>query len=282
MQRVAIARALVNNPDVILADEPTGALDSKTSKQIMKLLSDIAKDKLVIMVTHNPELAEAYSTRIVSVRDGKIINDTNPYNGEYDEIDSKKNKKTSMSFLTAINLSFKNLLTKKGRTILTSFAGSIGIIGISLILSLSNGVQNYIDKVQEDTLTSYPLTIEKESVDFSSMINIMAKNNEKKVHNKDAIYSNDIMSDIISSVSSEISTNNLKDLKKYIEDNNEIDKYTNDIKYSYNLNLQIYDKDTSDGIIKLNPNNIMNIMGMNTENSYTNTSMMMNTDVFTE
>ena len=283
MQRFAIARALVNNPDVILADEPTGALDSKTSKQIMKLLNEIAETKLVIMVTHNPELAEAYSTRIVSVKDGKIINDTNPYNGENEDKETKKNKKTSMSFLTAINLSFKNLLTKKGRTILTSFAGSIGIIGISLILSLSNGVENYIDKVQEDTLTSYPLTIEKESVDFSSMISIMANNNEKKEHDNDAIYSNNIMSDIISSVSSEITTNNLKDFKEYLSNNKKtIEKYSNDIKYTYNLNLQIYSKDTSEGIIKLNPSNIMNIMGMNTENSYTNTNMMMSTDVFSE
>lgn len=283
MQRVAIARALVNNPDVILADEPTGALDSKTSKQIMKLLSDIAKEKLVIMVTHNPELANEYSTRIVNVKDGKIMSDNNPYKEENKKLVKTKNKKTSMSFITAINLSFKNLLTKKGRTILTSFAGSIGIIGISLILSLSTGVENYIDKVQEDTLTSYPLTIEKESVDFSNMISIMANNNEKTKHNDNAIYSNNIMSDIISSVSSEITTNNLKDFKEYLSDNKDkINKYSNDIKYTYNLNLQIYSKDTSEGIVKLNPSNIMNIMGMNTENSYTNTNMMMSTDVFSE
>ena len=179
MQRVAIARALVNNPSIILADEPTGALDTKTSEQIMKLLSEIAKDKLVIMVTHNPELAESYSTRIVSVKDGKVIDDTNPYDGS-DVIKAKKrDKKTNMSFMTALALSLNNLLTKKGRTILTAFAGSIGIIGISLILSLSNGVQTYIDNVQEDTLTSYPLTIERESVDFTNMVAIMAVNKNK-------------------------------------------------------------------------------------------------------
>ncbi len=282
MQRVAIARALINNPDVILADEPTGALDTKTSEQIMKLLLEIAKDKLVIMVTHNPELAKNYSTRIVKVKDGKIIDDSNVYDGKGLEETRKKSKKTSMSFFTAINLSFRNLMTKKGRTILTAFAGSIGIIGISLILSLSTGVENYIDKVQEDTLTSYPLTIEKESVDFSNMIKIMAKNNEKTKHDNSQIYSNDIMTDIISSVSNEITTNNLKDFKKYINDSKDkINEYANDIKYTYDLNLQIYSKDTSDGIVKLNPSNVMNIMGMNTENNYTNTNMM-STDVFSE
>ena len=219
MQRVAIARALVNDPNIILADEPTGALDTKTSDQIMDLLSEIAKDKLVIMVTHNKELAETYSTRIVSVRDGKIIDDTNPYDGKLKIEDNSSNKKPSMSFMTALALSFKNLLTKKGRTILTAFAGSIGIIGISLILSLSNGVQTYIDRVQEDTLTSYPITIERERVDLSNMMNVMAEQSEKKEHDKDAIYSNNIMVDMISSVSSEIKTNNLVDFKEYITDN---------------------------------------------------------------
>ncbi len=284
MQRVAIARALVNDPSIILADEPTGALDTKTSEQIMKLLSDIAKDKLVIMVTHNPELAESYSTRIVSVKDGKVINDTNPYDGS-DVIKAKKrDKKTNMSFMTALSLSLNNLLTKKGRTILTAFAGSIGIIGISLILSLSNGVQTYIDNVQEDTLTSYPLTIERESVDFANMVSIMAENKNKEEHDNDAIYSNDIMNDLISSMSTKVRTNNLKDFKKYLESNKEeIDKYANDIKYGYNLDLQIYKKDTSDGIVKINPSNTMAIMG-NAINGTASSSMgMMNsTNVFKE
>ena len=283
MQRVAIARALVNNPSIILADEPTGALDTKTSEAIMELLTEIAKDKLVIMVTHNPELAEAYSTRIVRVKDGKVISDTNPYNGENNNRKKKKDKKTNMSFLTALTLSFNNLLTKKGRTILTAFAGSIGIIGISLILSLSNGVANYIDQVQEDTLTSYPLTIEKESVDFSNMLSIMSENNEKKSHDKDKIYSNDIMVDMISSMSSEVRTNNLVDFKKYLEENSdEIDKYSNGIKYSYNLDLQIYSKDVSKGIVKLNPNTVMSSLTMGITGSYGNNPMMSNVNVFNE
>ena len=284
MQRVAIARALVNDPNIILADEPTGALDTKTSDQIMDLLSEIAKDKLVIMVTHNKELAETYSTRIVSVRDGKIIDDTNPYDGASKYIDNSSNKKPSMSFMTALALSFKNLLTKKGRTILTAFAGSIGIIGISLILSLSNGVQTYIDRVQEDTLTSYPITIERERVDLSNMMNVMAEQSEKKEHDKDAIYSNNIMVDMISSVSSEIKTNNLVDFKEYITDNKkEFNKYVNDIKYAYNLDLQIYSKDTSKGVIKLNPSNIMGMMGMGATGSSMSQGMYSSgMNVFTE
>ena len=176
MQRVAIARALVNDPDIVLADEPTGALDSETSKQIMELLKSVAKEKLVIMVTHNPELASEYSNRIIKLKDGKIIDDTNPYDGTVNtkedlEVEKKKSKKTSMSFLTALSLSLNNLMTKKGRTLLTAFAGSIGIIGIALILSLSSGVQNYINRVQKETLTSYPLVIEESSIDLTSAIN---------------------------------------------------------------------------------------------------------------
>ena len=171
MQRVAIARALVNNPDILLADEPTGALDTATSVQIMELLKEIAKDKLVIMVTHNPELARDYSTRIIRLSDGKIIDDSNPIKGEEEKPqDTSKTKKPSMSFLTALSLSLNNLLTKKGRTLLTAFAGSIGIIGIALILSLSNGIQNYIDKVQEDTLSSYPIMIQSQNVDTTSLV----------------------------------------------------------------------------------------------------------------
>jgi len=280
MQRVAIARALVNDPNIILADEPTGALDTKTSEQIMELLKEISKNKLVIMVTHNPELAQTYSTRIVSLRDGKIVDDTNSYDGKEIYEDKTSSKKPSMSFFTALSLSFKNLLTKKGRTILTAFAGSIGIIGISLILSLSNGVQTYIDKVQEDTLTSYPLTIERESVDISNMVNVMANNSEKESHEKDAVYSNNIMVDMISSVSSEIRTNNLIEFKKYLEQNKEkLENDVNDIKYSYNLDLQIYSTDTSSGPIKLNPSNVMTLTGMTTTSSMPGTSGM---NAFTE
>ena len=284
MQRVAIARALVNNPSIILADEPTGALDTKTSEQIMKLIKEISEDKLVIMVTHNPELAKEYSTRIVSLKDGKVIDDTDPYDGKDNSKNKNKDKKTYMSFFTALSLSLNNLLTKKGRTILTAFAGSIGIIGISLILSLSNGVQNYIDKVQEDTLTSYPLTIEKESVDFSNMLSIMAENNEKKEHKKDKIYSNDIMVDMISSMSREVRTNNLLDFKSYLnEHKDELNKYSNGIKYTYNLDLQIYSKDTSNGIVKLNPNTVMSSLSMGITGNNNISSPMMNTvNVFNE
>ena len=184
MQRVAIARALVNDPDILLADEPTGALDSETSVQIMELLKKIAKNKLVIMVTHNPELANEYSNRIIKLKDGKIISDTNPYDGKVNtkesaKENSKKSKKTGMSFLTALSLSFNNLMTKKGRTILVAFAGSIGIIGIALILAVSTGFQNYVDSIQEDTLTSYPLTIMQESTDVTGLLLAMTSGERK-------------------------------------------------------------------------------------------------------
>ena len=218
MQRVAIARALVNDPDILLADEPTGALDTQTSIQIMDLLKEISKDRLIIMVTHNPELATQYSTRIIRLLDGTITDDNNPYNGEDDNIATKtdedsltdkksgktKKKKTSMSFFTALSLSLNNLMTKKTRTILTAFAGSIGIIGIALILSISNGIQNYIDRVQRDTLSSYPIQLQKESVDVSSMIENMMGNKDKNVdHDKDKIYSNNIMTDMANSMVAE-------------------------------------------------------------------------------
>ena len=257
MQRVAIARALINNPDILLADEPTGALDSETSKQIMNLLKKISKDKLVIMVTHNPELAEEYSNRIISLKDGEVISDTNPYDGkEIVEYKKSKTKKTNMSFLTALSLSLNNLMTKKGRTLLTAFAGSIGIIGIALILSLSNGVNNYIAKVQEDTLTSYPLVIEKTSVDTSTLMTSLMGNKKSSEHNLDVIYSNDIMTDMITTMYSGITTNNLKEFKTYIENNKEIKNYTNDIKYAYDLDLQIYTKDS----LKVNPSDLMGSM----------------------
>ncbi|MBQ6816879.1 MAG: ABC transporter ATP-binding protein/permease, partial [Bacilli bacterium] len=261
MQRVAIARALVNDPEILLADEPTGALDTDTSKEIMKLLKDIAKKKLVIMVTHNQELAEEYSTRIISIKDGKITNDTDEYDGKNDtmqeeEIRKQKTKKTSMSFKTALALSLNNLLTKKGRTILTAFAGSIGIIGIALILSLSTGVNNYIARVQEDTLTSYPLTIEQATADMSSLMLDLASQNNREEHTDDKIYSNDLMTSLVETMSSQIKTNNLKEFKKYLEENpNNLSDYLNDIKYTYNIDLQIYSKDTSK-ITKLNPSTV--------------------------
>ena len=277
MQRVAIARALINNPDILLADEPTGALDSETSVQIMNLLKKISKNKLVIMVTHNPELANEYSNRIISLKDGEIINDTNPYDGK-EVIDYKKGrtKKTSMKFLTALSLSLNNLMTKKGRTILTAFAGSIGIIGIALILSLSNGVNNYIAKVQEDTLTSYPLMIEKNSVDASTLMKSFMGDSSNDDHKMDAIYSNNIMTDMISTMYGGIKTNNLSEFKKYIENNKDLNEYTNDIKYIYNLNLQIYTNDN----LKVNPSNMMSMFSP--EEETVNNSFASGIDIFNE
>lgn len=268
MQRVAIARALVNNPDIILADEPTGALDTKTSVQVMEILKKISKDKLIIMVTHNPELAEKYSSRIVKILDGVITDDSKPFTDEdrENEKDSKaKSGRTSMKFFTAIHLSLNNLLTKKGRTLLTSFAGSIGIIGIALILSISNGVQNYINRVEEETLSSYPITIQESTVDVSSMIQKMMGEQEESgtSHEDGKIYSTDIMDDTISTLSSKIESNNLTELKNYIEQNeNEITNNSNAIKYEYDLNLNLYKEDTSNGVVKVNPSTVMNALGM--------------------
>ena len=261
MQRIAIARALVNDPDILLADEPTGALDSKTSIQIMELLSSIAKDRLVIMVTHNPDLAEKYSNRIIKLSDGKILDDSNPV-VENDEVkvESNKNKKTSMSFLTALSLSFNNLLTKKGRTILTSFAGSIGIIGIALILSISTGVRNYIDKVEKETLSSYPITIEEKSIDTTSLLSSLMGTDKEIDHDLDKVYTNNIMQNIINTMTSEIQTNNLQEFKKYIESSN-MKEYTSDIQYSYNLTLNIYTSDKEE-VLKVNPNKIYESMGI--------------------
>ena len=272
-QRVAIARALVNNPDILLADEPTGALDTETSIQIMELLKEISKDRLIIMVTHNPELAKDYSTRIVRLLDGVITDDSDPYSLEDMEADikakeaakvkasEKKNKKsgkkqkTSMSFFTALSLSFNNLMTKKTRTILTAFAGSIGIIGIAMILSISNGIQLYIDRVQRDTLSSYPITLQAESIDISSMVTSMTGNSDSAEHeDKSKIYSNDIMGDMINTMVKEVKSNNLSEFKKYIENGgSDIKSYVSDIQYSYDVPLNIYMKDTSNGVEQLNP-----------------------------
>ncbi len=273
MQRVAIARALVNNPDILLADEPTGALDTETSIQIMELLKEISKDRLIIMVTHNPELAKDYSTRIVRLLDGVITDDSDPYSLEDMEADirakeaakvktsekkikkSGKKKKTSMSFFTALSLSFNNLMTKKTRTILTAFAGSIGIIGIAMILSISNGIQLYIDRVQRDTLSSYPITLQAEAIDISSMVSSMTGNSDSEEHeDKSKIYSNDIMGDMINTMVKEVKSNNLSEFKKYIENgSSDIKSYVSDIQYSYDVPLNIYMKDTSNGVEQLNP-----------------------------
>lgn len=267
MQRVAIARALVNDPDILLADEPTGALDSTTSQQIMKLLKEVAKDKLVIMVTHNPELARAYSTRIIELRDGSIISDSNPYDGKVNTVEDEiirknKTKKTHMSFKTALGLSFNNLKTKKGRTILTAFAGSIGIIGIALILSLSNGVNKYIERVEAETLSSYPLTIMEESADLTEVMGILASGKDKEInHDKDKIYSNTIMNKMFNSFVTKVSKNDLKTFKKYLDNNDEIGKYVNEIKYSYNIDLNIFNTYNGE-LVKVNPSNLMSDLGM--------------------
>ena len=264
MQRVAIARAIVNNPDIILADEPTGALDTKTSVQIMEILKEISKDKLIIMVTHNPELAEKYSTRVVKILDGVITDDSNPYEGKEEVKENKEKRRTSMKFFTALRLSLNNLMTKKGRTLLTSFAGSIGIIGIALILSISNGVQNYINKVEEDTLSSYPITIQDSTIDMSSMVErMMGENEDTEAHDDGKIYSKDIMDEMINTLSSKMENNNLTELKSYIEQgNNGISENANAIQYGYNLNLNLYKEDTSNGVVKVNPSTVMDALGM--------------------
>lgn len=292
MQRVAIARALVNNPDIILADEPTGALDTKTSVQVMEILKKISKDKLIIMVTHNPELAEKYSSRIIKILDGKITDDSDPIEHQKEEKkkDAKK-RRTSMKFLTALRLSLNNLMTKKGRTILTSFAGSIGIIGIALILAISTGVQNYINKVEEDTLSSYPITIEESTVDMSSLMQSMYGENTDNAENKEEekVYSADIMNDMITTLSNKKQSNNLKELKKYLDDgDNEITKNSNSIKYGYDLNINLYRANTDNGIVRVNPSTVMNAFGMgdmieaqnnSAMSSVFGSSMMTNTDI---
>ena len=292
MQRVAIARALVNNPDIILADEPTGALDTKTSVQVMEILKKISKDKLIIMVTHNPELAEKYSSRIIKILDGKITDDSDPIEHQKEEKkkDTKK-RRTSMKFLTALRLSLNNLMTKKGRTILTSFAGSIGIIGIALILAISTGVQNYINKVEEDTLSSYPITIEESTVDMSSLMQSMSGENTDNTENKEEgkAYSADIMNDMITTLSNKKQSNNLKELKKYLDDgDNEITKNSNSIKYGYDLNINLYRANTDNEIVRVNPSTVMNAFGMgdmieaqnnSAMSSVFGSSMMTNTDI---
>lgn len=268
MQRVAIARALVNDPEILLADEPTGALDSETSVQIMEILKEISKEKLIIMVTHNPEIAEEYSTRIVRLLDGRVTSDSNPYESEFilDAPDKKKKsrkkaEKTSMSFMTALSLSLNNLMTKKARTFMTSFAGSIGIIGIALIMSISNGVNAYINRVQEDTLSSYPITIQAESVDMTNLItNLMGSNNKETRHELDAVYSNSIMYELINTLNNaEVEKNNLNKFKKYLEnENNEINQYISAVQYSYGVDMSIYTKDGDGKIVKSDVAELLN------------------------
>lgn len=284
MQRVAIARALINNPDILLADEPTGALDSATSIQIMELLKEISKDRLIIMVTHNPELAEKYSSRIVRLLDGKVTDDTMPYEPTDSRVTEnnkakrvKKKKGTSMSFLTALSLSANNLMTKKGRTLLTAFAGSIGIIGIALILALSSGFQSYIKKVEEDTLSSYPIAIEEEQVDYSSMMSAFMGQHVGEASEKEdgKIYSNNIISEMLNSMMSQVKVNNLADFKKFIEDrNNGFDELVSDIQYGYSTTLNIYKEDTSDGIVQVNPSTVLDTIGMGQLSGMSGSSMM--------
>lgn len=308
MQRVAIARALVNDPEILLADEPTGALDTATSVQIMELLKEISGDRLIIMVTHNPDLAKDYSSRIINLLDGKVTGDSNPLSDEEYTVQTEarikalesgaekatnkgRKKKTSMSFWTALSLSRNNLLTKKGRTFLTAFAGSIGIIGIALILSLSNGLTEYIDKVQEDTLSSYPITLESETVDYSAMItNMMGLNTDEEelaARDSNTVYSNDIMTGMMSAILTQLQKNDLRSFKAYLEDeNSEINNYLSAVSYKYSIPINLY-VETEDDPVKVNPVNLMQeMMGVSYGSdmgSAMSGNMMNNTNViFTE
>ena len=293
MQRVAIARALINDPEILLADEPTGALDTETSVQIMDLLKDIAKDRLVIMVTHNPELAEKYSTRIIKLLDGEVKDDTMPYSDEeaaaeeYEIEDKKTAKHRRMSYFTALNLSFNNLLTKKGRTILTAFAGSIGIIGIALILSLSDGFRNYIKSVEEDTLSTYPLEITDESIDMTSMMSMMLGNTKSssEEHDMDKIYSNNFIGDYMNTMLGEVKVNDMISFKDYIEngDGAKIKDYTSDIMYTYGITINAYKSDTEDGIYQVNPSTVFDSIGFGSMSEMSSLGMTTNTsDVWSE
>ncbi|MBE6569346.1 MAG: ABC transporter ATP-binding protein/permease [Ruminococcaceae bacterium] len=269
MQRVAIARALVNDPEILLADEPTGALDSETSVQIMEILREIAREKLVIMVTHNPDLAETYSTRIIRLLDGKILSDEQNSKAEAKTEEAavspadKYKHKTAMSFFTALSLSMNNLMTKKGRTFLVSFAGSIGIIGIALILSLSNGIQAYIDKVQEDTLSTYPITIVSETTDMSGLLSVLAKNSgeDEDVGERDRVYANTMMYQMLEAmITAETRTNNLALFKEYIDDPaNGFSEYATAVNYSYGITPQIYAADHTKPV-RLNPTSMFDAM----------------------
>ena len=288
MQRVAIARALVNNPDILLADEPTGALDSDTSVQVMDLLKEVAKDRLVVMVTHNPELAQAYATRIVELRDGKIRSDSDPLElkpTHWMEPEHKNMGKSSMSFLTALSLSFNNLKTKKARTILTSFAGSIGIIGIALILSLSTGVNQYIQSIEEETLSEYPLQIQSTGFDLTSMMGDAQQNgSDKEKENKETESKKAAqvhVSEMITNMFSKIGSNDLASLKQYFDSgDSKIDNYTNAVEYTYNVSPQIYSSDTKN-IRQVHPDNSFSSLGLGSSTSSNSLmSSMMSTNVF--
>ncbi len=271
MQRVAIARALINDPDILLADEPTGALDTETSVQIMDLLKEISKDKLIIMVTHNPDLAESYSNRIIRCLDGEVIGDSNPFVPDASDYENEKKRaenakekgKKSMSFASAFSLSLNNLRTKSGRTFLTAFAGSIGIIGIALVLALSNGIQVYIDRVQEDMLLSYPMTVEKQTFDLESVMTSFTGITTEMMEGmdddeKDKIYVNESLMKMVNAFISESTSNNLDNFKKYVEDNQEaFDEVCNDVQYKYSTDLNIYRADTENGLVKVNPSTMM-------------------------
>ena len=279
MQRVAIARALVNDPDILLADEPTGALDSETSVQVMDLLKEVAKDRLVVMVTHNPELAYEYATRIVNLKDGQIRSDSDPYIVNEEELMDPEHKnmgKSSMSFITALSLSFNNLKTKKARTLLTAFAGSIGIIGIALILSLSTGVNDYIQQIEEETLSEYPLQIQSTGFDFSSALETGGiPDSEDQTGD---IYVVEMVTDMFST----LDTNDLESLKSYLDSGESgIEKYTNAVEYSYNTEPQIY-KENGDEIRQVNPDHSFDSLGFGSSSGAGIMSSMMSTDVFYE
>ena len=281
MQRVAIARALVNDPEILLADEPTGALDSETSVQVMELLKEIANDRLVIMVTHNPELAETYATRTIRLLDGNIVGDSDPYDDtDVEIVPSSKRGHASMSALTAFSLSLSNLMTKKGRTILTAFAGSIGIIGIALILSLSTGINNYIADVEKDTLSSYPLTLESQTIDMSAMLGAMQPKEDDMVYEEDKIYSSNVMTNMMDMMLSSATTNNLAAFKQFLDNGgNGIKDLATEIRYLYSTPLNIYKADLTGGIFQINPNHLFDEMF---EGMGMGSSMMTNLNVWSQ
>ncbi len=276
MQRVAIARALVNDPDILLADEPTGALDSATSIQIMELLHEIAKEKLVIMVTHNPQLAADYSTRIIRLLDGEVVDDSRPYQETMTEANAKSGgRHPSMSFRTALSLSLNNLMTKKARTFLTAFAGSIGIIGIALIMSLSNGVQSYIDSVEKDTLSPYPITIEDSAMDISAMMEtMMGLQKDDAQHKDDSIYPKAMISDMLETMSDKMEKNNLKAFKEYLDSEDaKIGEHAKAVEYGYDLTLNVYNENSDYGLVQISPNHLLDELGFSAMNQFSESFM---------
>ena len=286
MQRVAIARAIVNDPEIILADEPTGALDTQTSVEVMEILKELSRDRLVIMVTHNPQLAEEYSDRIVRIKDGVLTSDTAPCEGAdarldeaavkaHAEADAKKGKR-SMSYFSAVQLSFTNLMTKKGRTLLTAFAGSIGIIGIALILSLSDGAQQYIARTEESTMGEYPLTIQETSVDMASMMSAMTgqSSDVNKANKSGKVESKNLINNMVTTMAGGADKNDMRAVKKWLESNpSGLKSLTRDIQYTYKTPLDIYKSDTSDGVVQVNPETVLDALGISTSGS-TQSEMM--------